>query len=951
MEVLRYNDLDTAGLAEAIHRVEAFLRSGDFRAADVKKLIGTRYYRARLNEADRLLFTFARHRNKTIVLLLEVIRRHAYDRSRFLNGAPVDENKIESVTEVEATAGETAPPLVYVNPNLRHFHLLDKILSFDDLQNAIFHLPPPLIIIGSAGSGKTALTLEKLKQLEGEILYVTLSPYLAECARNLYFANGYENERQSVDFLCFRELLESVKVPSGRPVNFRAFAGWFARHRLNGPIRDAHMLFEEIHGVLTGWDVDAPRLTLEQYQDLGIRQSIFLGEERAAVYSLFEKYLTFLREAALYNPNMVAQEYLARIQPSYDFVVADETQDLTNVQVLLALKTLRDPDHFVLCGDANQIVHPNFFAWSHVKSLFYESREKGRAEIIRVLNANYRNSVCVTDLANRLLLVKNARFGSIDRESNYLVRAVSDREGGVEFLPDNEKTRTELDRGTARSVRTAVIVLREEDKLEARRSFRTPLIFSIQEAKGLEYEAVILLNFVSAQPRAYEAIVEGVIPADLQKNELEYARARDKGDKSLDAYKFYINALYVGLTRAVQTVYWVEKNPIHRLFDLLKLTLQRDAFQVKTDVSSAEEWKEEARKLELQGKQEQAEDIRRHILAQKEVPWQVLTPGSLAALEKEALDPERFNRQAKLLLFDYAATHQVPHLLNALADLRFHPALTAFDHIPSIENKYYAEYRTKQHIEVKRKTDLYGVDFRNPLNQTPLMIAAYLGLDELARWLIHNGANPNLTDNWGRTPLQIALRQAYHSPEYARDRIGLMYPVLLPSCVKLKTDERLVKIDAHRMEFFLINSMVATLQDIFRVKIQHSVPAFQTGDFVHALTHFPDHVIPAHRKNRRALTACMAKHEVDRQDPYNRRFFVRVRHGYYILNPVLEIEIQEQWFNVYDLIHIRELAMEKHDPNLEMASKFILEWRRRGPPPPRRTESEIPDTAGGKPSE
>jgi Ni2+-binding GTPase involved in maturation of urease and hydrogenase len=56
------------------------------------------------------------------------------------------------------------------------------VLSFDDVQNDIMGLPMPCIIIGSAGSGKTALTLEKLKDLTGMILYTTLSSYLSENA-------------------------------------------------------------------------------------------------------------------------------------------------------------------------------------------------------------------------------------------------------------------------------------------------------------------------------------------------------------------------------------------------------------------------------------------------------------------------------------------------------------------------------------------------------------------------------------------------------------------------------------------------------------------------------------------------------------------------------------------------------------------------------------------------
>ena len=110
------------------------------------------------------------------------------------------------------------------------------MLSFDDAQEALYRLPPPIVIVGSAGSGKTALTLEKMKAAAGDILYVTRSPFLARHARDLYYAHGYESERQSVDFLAFRELLESIRVPEGREAEYRDFRGWLQRqHRRFGP--------------------------------------------------------------------------------------------------------------------------------------------------------------------------------------------------------------------------------------------------------------------------------------------------------------------------------------------------------------------------------------------------------------------------------------------------------------------------------------------------------------------------------------------------------------------------------------------------------------------------------------------------------------------------------------------------------------------------------------------
>lgn len=928
MDILRYNDLDVTGLAEEIQRVEGFLREGNFRAADAKKLVGTRFYRARLNDKDRLLFTFAQYKGAKYILLLEVIRQHAYHKSRFLNGAVVDESHIEDIPPLDSTPNEAMHTLAYVNPKSRQFHVLDRILSFDDLQNEIFALWPPMIVIGCAGSGKTVLTLEKLKQLTGKILYVTLSPFLADNARNLYYANGYDNDRQEIDFLSYREFLESIRVPEGRLLTYRDFAGWFSRHRHSSAIKDTHKVYEEIHGVLTGLPLDAPWLSREQYLALGVRQSIFLNEQRPPLYDLFLKYLDFLKSENFYNPNLAAYFNLQHVRPTYDFVVVDEVQDITNVQLYLVLKSLRTEDNFVLCGDANQIVHPNFFSWAHVKSLFYEQRTAGRAEIIRVLNANYRNSPQVIELANRLLLIKNARFGSIDKESNYLVRSVRDEPGIVEFAPDDDRTKRELDEKTRQSARTAVIVMREEDKAEARRYFHTPLLFSIQEAKGLEYETIVLYNMVSGSSKEFDAVVEGVTEDDVQRDELAYARARDKGDKSLEAYKFFINALYVAMTRAIRNLYFVERNSTHKLFSLLGLSLRTEPVKVKAHVSSQEEWKAEARRLELQGKNDQADDIRKRILAQKEVPWKVLRPENLKELKREALDPAHYNRQAKLLLFEYAVTHHVPYLFDALAALKFKAAENPFEHQHSIEQKYYREYLAGDLNEIKRKVGLYGVDFRNPLNQTPLMIAAQFGMEHVVKWLIQNGANPQLTDNWGRTPLQIALRAAYRSKEFAARHIGRIYADLAPASIKVKVDDRLVKIDNKRMEFFLVNSMLAILQDILRVKIESDLPAFQTGDFVHALQYFPDHVIPAHRKRRSYLTNVLARNEANSLQPYNRKLFVRISHGYYILNPLLEIEVQDNWINVYDLIHLSEMEKEKKNHRLQFLISYIHEWRK-----------------------
>jgi hypothetical protein len=494
VKVLLYNEIDPAKIP-GFKKMKAYLEADDFRSAEVKK-VAENLYRARLDRSNRLLFKIYHYQGEAYALIVECIKQHAYENSRFLSrGVTVDEAKIPTLEALEQVQPE---PLIYVNSNSSTFNILDKIISFDEIQSGIYSLQPPLIIIGSAGSGKTALTLEKMKEAVGDVLYVTRSPYLVHNSRDIYFGAGYVNADQQIDFLSFQEYLESIHVPAGREMHFKEFSAWFARRRVVSGLKDAHQLFEEFKGVITGPATNASYLKREEYLGLGVKQSIFSHEEREQVYDLFTRYLETMNEQGFYDANILSHEYLEKVEPRYDFVVMDEVQDLTNIQMQLVLKSLRDPAGFILCGDSNQIVHPNFFSWSKIKSFFY--RQEGltsQTDLIRILNTNYRNSPQVTEVANRLLKIKSARFGSIDKESNYLVQSNAHNTGEVILLQDEEGIKAELDRKTRQSTRFAVIVMHSEDKAAARASFSTPLIFSVQEAKGLEYENIVLYNFTS----------------------------------------------------------------------------------------------------------------------------------------------------------------------------------------------------------------------------------------------------------------------------------------------------------------------------------------------------------------------------------------------------------------------------------------------------------------------
>ena len=101
MRLLQYKDLQLKRVKPAFAKVRAAIEAGDFKSPDVKKLHSGGYYRAKLDHSNRLLLQFARHGGETVCLALEVIENHAYEKSRFLRGAPVDEARLLALLVAE----------------------------------------------------------------------------------------------------------------------------------------------------------------------------------------------------------------------------------------------------------------------------------------------------------------------------------------------------------------------------------------------------------------------------------------------------------------------------------------------------------------------------------------------------------------------------------------------------------------------------------------------------------------------------------------------------------------------------------------------------------------------------------------------------------------------------------------------------------------------------------
>lgn len=883
---LKYTELSIpTKLRAAMRKVQAAVERDDFASPDIKKLKSKPFFRAKLDDANRLLLQFVQYRERRACLALEVIENHAYDRSRFLRGARVEEAvDLEPEHATLEQLSVASQQVRYLHPSRSEFHLLTEPLSFDDTQHALLSSPLPMVLVGCAGSGKTALTLTRLRELPGDVLYVTQSRYLAESAATVYFSNGYENQDQNVDFLNYARLLDSIEVPAGRPVTLADFRVFFRRHEAQLKFTTAHQLFEELRGVLTA---DAAGvLSLDGYLALGVRQSIYPQAQRKTVYAFVEKYLTWLKEAGLYDPNIVACTYRSRAEKRYDAVVVDEVQDLTNAELALVLATLKEANQFLLCGDANQIVHPNFFSWSKVKSLFYASEEKAFQAPIHILGVNYRSSRHVCRLANTLLKIKNLRFGSIDKESTALVQPASDDEGQVIGLVKKDAISSELNRRTKGSAKVAVVVLSDEHKSEAKRRFSTPLVFTIHESKGLEYEAVILFDLISSERQRFKEIVEGVSLEDLKSDTLTYARAKHKDDKSLEHYKFFVNALYVGLTRAVKTVYVVESDASHPLLGLLGVACGEDVSGVTTMMSSVSDWQREARRLELQGKQEQADSIRKTILQTRPVPWPVLDRTTLKQTYDKAFMPSSPFTKAKHQLYEFGAFHRLGTLCKALR--------TSAGYQPTkdmIHTEAYARERAMGHYvrrdmkKVLDEVNQHGIEYRSMMGMTPLMMAADVADANLVEVLLDRGANPEAVDSLGRMPVHFALKRALASAVFARQEFGAMYEQLCPTAIEIEIDGRRLRIARNQGEFFVLLCLGATFHGLYGGMRRYS--GFTSKALrPENLEPLPRSIIPEPRRKQAYWNAVLSRAEVESSYRPARKLWRRERVGHYMPSSV-----------------------------------------------------------------
>ena len=261
-------------------------------------------------------------------------------------------------------------------------------------------------------------------------------------------------------------------------------------------------------------------LTLEEYETLGRKMAVNFAGNREMIYSLFKEYQSYRQKHKSQNLfdecdllHSIYQRLRKRksvIPWSIHCFYIDEVQDFTQAELLLVLHCCRDPNGLFLTGDtAQSIMRGVSFRFKDVVSLFHEAKEKPRRSdarnitvpTIHKLEQNFRSHSGILKLAASVIHLLEKLFPfSFDNlpEDKGLyhgpkpVLLVSCDFSDLAYLLRKNKRQSSFIELGAHQV---IIVQTEAAKQKMPDVFKFCIKLTVFEAKGLEFDDVLLYNF------------------------------------------------------------------------------------------------------------------------------------------------------------------------------------------------------------------------------------------------------------------------------------------------------------------------------------------------------------------------------------------------------------------------------------------------------------------------
>ena len=335
----------------------------------------------------------------------------------------------------------------------------------------------------------------------------------------------------------------------------------------------ADLVFSEIMGTIKG-SIHActafRSLTALEYQALSARVAPTFpsSDDRSKVFRIFQRYEKLKAEADETDSIDFVISLLRRLREDHhmksqlvtcfhDFYV-DEVQDLRCVDISLLLTLGNDPRGFHFGGDTAQgISQDSTFRFQDVKALFHahfgpRSTAVGQEDLAQpflfTLSRNYRSHQGILSLASSVIELLFTNFpDTVDRlgpEIGTLAGPVPDLFLGCDRSILINRTSGELasTHEVLFGAEQVILTRDEEQKSKLVHSIgEAALVLTILQAKGMEFEDVVLFNFFSSTPDSvgWRSIQRSTMDEPSKFDAIKHA-----------ALCFELKHLYVAVTRA-----------------------------------------------------------------------------------------------------------------------------------------------------------------------------------------------------------------------------------------------------------------------------------------------------------------------------------------------------------------------------------------------------------------
>lgn len=458
----------------------------------------------------------------------------------------------------------------------------------DDKQQLLLDIKPPVVIIGSAGSGKTVTALELFKRFylnnpDLKTVFLTLTERLKHKIKDelekcnfqsnniLTFAefSGIEYKDQDFYIKIIQEIIENLKKNNYHPKFKRLLTKYPFFFNKNS-------IFTIIRGYLKGrLNANKDYNTFElgeiknQIDDLAREENykiVFNEDYEDAINYLEFIFKEYEAIKAVYDDN----DFQEKNYNYYDCIIVDEVQDLTEKQIRFIVKSLDKKSNLLfLYGDPNQTINPTFFSFNRLKgivgSLTPYSINKAS------LKETYRSGPNLIKYINHLSDLRKKMIGtqsdSWDQHEKSLLVRPDEKWACLIEKKDTIKKLFEIFNNSDDCI---IIVNNEDEKLKLKNEYseylsQSDLVFSITEIKGLEHKNIISFNLINSNYQRFEEMISGKF-------------------KYSTIHRMVFNRFYVALTRATESIIIVEEKLEDRknLKDLF-FTYKTDGYSQKVE--------------------------------------------------------------------------------------------------------------------------------------------------------------------------------------------------------------------------------------------------------------------------------------------------------------------------------------------------------------------------------